>query len=209
VVDREPYDLLFGERKTPGAPSSAGLRQRQKDADIYVRLLAAEPQAIAERKHTLRTEPTRQIRQSPLYFDLTLSLSKSVSIFHASLGENARLARQAGDQQGASAGSDTPVLLAPRTSPPTCVAAPHGSRSRMAARHLSAKWRISRKRRTSPRALPSTARWMSRSCTRARRPSSRGPSVSRWRRSRRRCGAPMGGDTQPHTRVARMHPAPS
>ena len=39
-------------------------------------------------------------RQSPLYFDLTLSLSKSVSIFHASLGENARLAREAGDQAG-------------------------------------------------------------------------------------------------------------
>jgi len=39
-------------------------------------------------------------RQSPLFFDLTLSLSKSVSIFHASLGENARLAREAGDLAG-------------------------------------------------------------------------------------------------------------
>ena len=29
-----------------------------------------------------------------------MSLSKSISIFHASLGENARLARQAGDRQG-------------------------------------------------------------------------------------------------------------
>jgi hypothetical protein len=29
-----------------------------------------------------------------------LSLSKSISIFHASLGENARLARQAGNQDG-------------------------------------------------------------------------------------------------------------
>jgi conjugative relaxase-like TrwC/TraI family protein len=35
-----------------------------------------------------------------LFFDLTLSLSKSISIFHASLGENARLARQAGDEDG-------------------------------------------------------------------------------------------------------------
>ena len=43
---------------------------------------------------------TRQARLSPLYFDLTLSLSKSVSIFHASLGENARLARLAGDEAG-------------------------------------------------------------------------------------------------------------
>ena len=35
-----------------------------------------------------------------MFFDLTLSLSKSISIFHASLGENARLARQAGDTAG-------------------------------------------------------------------------------------------------------------
>ena len=31
---------------------------------------------------------------------MTISLSKSISIFHASLGENARLARQAGDRDG-------------------------------------------------------------------------------------------------------------
>ena len=41
-----------------------------------------------------------QARQSPLFFDLTVSLSKSISIFHASLGENARQAHQAGDQAG-------------------------------------------------------------------------------------------------------------
>jgi hypothetical protein len=33
-----------------------------------------------------------------LFFDLTISLS--ISIFHASLGKNARLARQAGDREG-------------------------------------------------------------------------------------------------------------
>jgi hypothetical protein len=48
----------------------------------------------------LRLEAARQARQSPLFFDLTLSLSKSVSIFHASLGENARLAAGAGDAAG-------------------------------------------------------------------------------------------------------------
>ncbi len=35
-----------------------------------------------------------------MFFDLTLSLSKSISIFHASLGENARLAREVGDIAG-------------------------------------------------------------------------------------------------------------
>ena len=101
VVERKPYDLLFGERKAPdgtqlGRPPGSG----RKAADIYATLLAAEPHATAERKRELRLEATRQARQSPLFFDLTLSLSKSISIFHASLGENARLARQAGDAAG-------------------------------------------------------------------------------------------------------------
>lgn len=33
-----------------------------------------------------RAEATRQARQSPLYFDLPLSLSKSASVFHAFFG---------------------------------------------------------------------------------------------------------------------------
>jgi hypothetical protein len=101
IVDRAPYDLLFGERKAPdgtslGRPPGNG----RKAADAYAQLLAAEPHATAERRRELRVEATRKARQSPLFFDLTLSLSKSISIFHASLGENARLARQAGDRDG-------------------------------------------------------------------------------------------------------------
>jgi hypothetical protein len=96
--ERIPYALLFGERKAPdgtqlGRPPGGG----QKAADVFSRLLAGEPHATAERKRELRLESVRQTRQSPLFFDLTLSLSKSISIFHASLGENARLAREAGD----------------------------------------------------------------------------------------------------------------
>ena len=100
-VEREPYDLLFGERKGPdgtqlGRPPGSG----RKAADLYAQLLAAEPHATAERKRELRTEAVHRARQSPLFFDLTISLSKSISIFHASLGENARLARQTGDKDG-------------------------------------------------------------------------------------------------------------
>jgi conjugative relaxase-like TrwC/TraI family protein len=100
VVEREPYDLLFGQRQaadgTPlGRPPGGG----RKAADIYAQLLAAEPHATAERQHELQIEAAQQARQSPLYFDLTVSLSKSISIFHASLGENARQAHQRGDQQ--------------------------------------------------------------------------------------------------------------
>src|SRR5229473_2836661 len=101
VVEREAYDLLFGQRRAPdgtqlGRPPGGG----RKAADIYARLVAAEPHATAERRHELRIEATKQARQGPLFFDLAISLSKSISIFHASLGENVRLAREAGDQAG-------------------------------------------------------------------------------------------------------------
>ena len=100
-VERKPYDLLFGERQAPdGTPLGRPPGGGRKAADLYAALLAAEPHATAERRRELRTEAVKQARQSPLFFDLTISLSKSISIFHASLGENARLARQAGDTEG-------------------------------------------------------------------------------------------------------------
>ena len=48
VIEREPYDLLFGERKGPdgtqlGRSPSGG----RKAADLYAQLLAAEPHATA------------------------------------------------------------------------------------------------------------------------------------------------------------------
>ena len=82
-------------RRWAGRRAAAG-----RPPSVYAGLLAAEPQATAERKRELRARASREARQSPLFFDLTLSLSKSISIFHASLGENARLAREAGDADG-------------------------------------------------------------------------------------------------------------
>ena len=101
VIERGAYALLFGQRRAPdgiqlGRPPGNG----RKAADVYARLLGAEPHATGERRRELRVEAARQARQGPLYFDLTVSLSKSISIFHASLGENVRLAREAGDVAG-------------------------------------------------------------------------------------------------------------
>jgi predicted RecB family endonuclease len=99
-VEREPYDLLFGERKGPDghklgrAPANAG-----KAAEIYRGLVAAEPGADDHRRAELRIEAQRQARQSPLYFDLTVSWSKDISIFHASLGAAVQRARDVGDSQ--------------------------------------------------------------------------------------------------------------
>jgi hypothetical protein len=101
TVEREPYDLLFGKRQAPdGTPLGRPPDGGRKAADLYEALLAAEPHATAERRRDLRLQATSKARQSPLFFDLTISLSKSISIFHASLGENARLARRAGDTDG-------------------------------------------------------------------------------------------------------------
>ena len=101
VVERGAYELLFGQRKAPdGTQLSRPPGGGRKAADVYAALLAAEPHATAERKDELRIQAARQARQGPLFFDLTISLSKSISIFHASLGENVRLAREAGDLAG-------------------------------------------------------------------------------------------------------------
>ncbi len=64
-VEREPYNLLFGERKGPEgqrlgrAPANAG-----KAAEIYQGLVAAEPGADDHRRAELRIEAQRQARQS-------------------------------------------------------------------------------------------------------------------------------------------------
>jgi hypothetical protein len=94
--------LLFGERKGPdgtqlGRPPGGG----QAATQIFQQLIEVEPHATAERRREMLIEAATRARRSPLYFDLTISLSKSVSIFHASLGENARLAQSAGDKAGA------------------------------------------------------------------------------------------------------------
>jgi hypothetical protein len=103
-VEREPYNLLFGERKGPDgaklgrAPANAG-----KAVEIYKGMLAAEPGADDHRRAVLRIEAQRQARQSPLCFDLTVSWSKDISIFHASLGAAVQRARDEGDKNGEAA----------------------------------------------------------------------------------------------------------
>ena len=83
-VEREPYDLLFGERKAPdgtqlGRPPGSG----RKAADLYAQLLAAEPHATAERKRELRTEAVQQgpaepavLRPDPVAVQVDLDLPR-------------------------------------------------------------------------------------------------------------------------------------
>jgi hypothetical protein len=93
---------VFGEGVHPADGTRLGRRRAAADKlaeDLYARRLHAEPHATAQRKRELRDEAARQARQSPPHFDLTFSLGKSTSLFHASLGENARRAHKDGDSE--------------------------------------------------------------------------------------------------------------
>ena len=72
-----------------------------KFADHLARLKAAEPHATAERLIELEREAAQATRQPAAYTDVTVSFSKSISVLHASIRENARRARLAGDQRAA------------------------------------------------------------------------------------------------------------
>jgi TrwC relaxase/AAA domain/Domain of unknown function (DUF5710) len=105
LVERQAYDLLVDRRLDPRDGISKLGRSPQKGIEradaVYEKLLAAEPDATQGRRRALRIEAQKTARQGPLYFDLTVSLSKSISVFYASLGENLRQAQLAGDQEGA------------------------------------------------------------------------------------------------------------
>jgi conjugative relaxase-like TrwC/TraI family protein len=95
-VANEEYSRLFAERVHPkdgttklGRRPAAG-RDAAAVQTVYEALVAAEPHATAERKRQLRIEAALRERQTPYYFDLTSGFSKSISVFGASAGENAR-----------------------------------------------------------------------------------------------------------------------
>ena len=101
MVEREPYDLLFGERKGPDGTRLGKSPREWPQSRRPVRAAAGRRAARHRRTQTRTADRGHQrARQSPLFFDLTISVSKRISLFHASLGENARLARQAGDRDG-------------------------------------------------------------------------------------------------------------
>ena len=66
-------------------------------------MLAAEPEATAERRAQLLIEAKAQVRTPDLYWDATFSVSKSISLFHASALANAAAAAQHGDLESVQA----------------------------------------------------------------------------------------------------------
>jgi ATP-dependent exoDNAse (exonuclease V) alpha subunit len=101
-VERKPYDAGY-QQIDPRTGDKLGRPRGKyaKFADHLARLRAAEPQATAERVIELEREAARVTRQPAVYTDVTVSFSKSISLLHASIRENARRARLAGDAQAA------------------------------------------------------------------------------------------------------------
>ena len=65
-MEREPYNLLFGQRKGPdGQKLGLASANAGKAAEINKSLVAAEPGADDHRRAVLRIEAQRQARQSP------------------------------------------------------------------------------------------------------------------------------------------------
>jgi hypothetical protein len=100
VVEREPYDAVY-QQHDPRTGEKLGRSRGNylKFSDHLVRLLAAEPHATAERLIELEREAAKAARQPAAYTDVTISFSKSISVLHASIRENARRTRLAGDQR--------------------------------------------------------------------------------------------------------------
>ena len=102
IVQRTPYDAVYRQiDPRTGAELGRARGRYATVADHLARLQAAEPHATAERLMELEREAAQATRQPAVYIDVTVSFSKSISVLHASLRENERRARLAGDQQAA------------------------------------------------------------------------------------------------------------
>src|SRR5450432_737826 len=102
VVERGPYDAVYRQIDPRSGEKLGRARGNYVTYEANLaRLLSAEPHATAERRLELEREAHRLTREPAPYTDVTVSFSKSISVMHASIRENARRARQAGDQSAA------------------------------------------------------------------------------------------------------------
>jgi hypothetical protein len=102
AVQRTPYDAVYCQIDPRTSARLGRPRGRYPTfADHLAGLTAAEPHATAERLIELEREAAQATRRPAAYYDVTVSFSKSISMLHASIRENERRARQAGDQQAA------------------------------------------------------------------------------------------------------------
>jgi conjugative relaxase-like TrwC/TraI family protein len=107
-VERKVFEPLYGRHLDPRDPLGETRLGRvpgryRLAEEIYAAMLAAEPEATAERRAQLMIEAKAEVRTPDLYWDATFSVSKSISLFHASALANAAAAAKRGDPEAAQA----------------------------------------------------------------------------------------------------------
>jgi hypothetical protein len=123
VVERQPYDAVYQQiDPRTGAKLGRSRGQYASYAEHLARLKDAEPHATSERLIELEREAAQATRQPAAYTDVTISFSKSISVLHASIRENERRARLAGDRRPPRTGPDG------RTHSRRCCTGPTGLR---------------------------------------------------------------------------------
>src|SRR6266542_2634809 len=104
-VDNKVMERLYGAFADPRDPAGQATLGRapsgfaghdEKIAGRIAGLLAAEPEATAERRDQIIMQALKDQRAAVYFFDATFSVPKSVSLLHASLQVRAQQAREAG-----------------------------------------------------------------------------------------------------------------
>jgi hypothetical protein len=102
VIDRAVFEPLYGRHLDPRDPTGQtrlgrAAQQFTPEEAIFRELAAAEPHASPARLAELRTLAKAQVRHAVPFWDITVSVSKSITLFYGGLLAAAEQARQAGD----------------------------------------------------------------------------------------------------------------
>ena len=102
VVDRSVFEPLYSEHLDPRDPTGKtrlgrAAQQFTPEDVIFKDLAAAEPHASPARLAELRTLAKAQTRHAVPFWDVTVSVSKSITMFYGGLLAEAEQARQSGD----------------------------------------------------------------------------------------------------------------
>jgi conjugative relaxase-like TrwC/TraI family protein len=109
IVDREAFELLYGEFVNPETGEQLGRKPQEfkRTADVvYEELVKAEPEATAKRRLQLRQRAEKETRQPVHYWDATFSPSKTITAVWAAFRAAAKSAEVAGDAQVAAEWSE-------------------------------------------------------------------------------------------------------
>ena len=102
VIDRAVFEPLYGQHldpRDPGGKTRLGRAAQQftPEEAIFTELAAAEPYASPARLAELRTLAKAQVRHAVPFWDVTVSVSKSITLFYGGLLAAAEKASRAGD----------------------------------------------------------------------------------------------------------------